>query len=212
MLWASQSQCCPPALVRWWSRSARVPTSLGRCCVEPRLASACSLKLLLLRPPGAPARPGCPSSLSSFCVSFQPWSLPSHCVYMAVVCTDLPSRGHFLSAVSAWPGVRLAVSLERRVGRDTGPRPGAPLLACLFRLLSLLCGACIPAAHVSLSWGHRCPGGAPSSCWCAHAPYTDLALFSGSDRSPVGWHPVVCSLSCTDEKAPCRCEGQTMHG
>lgn len=40
---------------------------------------------------------------------------------------------------------------------------------------------------------------------------TDLVLCFGSDRFPVGWLPVVFSLSCTDENAPFCCEGHTMN-
>lgn len=55
--------------------------------------------------------------------------------------------------------------------------------------------------------------------WCsvpglaapAVRPHADLVLCFGSDRFLVGWLPVVFSLSCTDEKPPFCCEGQTMN-
>lgn len=84
------------------------------CRAAPRLVSG-ALKLSL------PSASGglCPSRLfghlslpvphlplSSFCVSFQTWSLPSHCVHAATVCINPSSRGHLLPAAGAWLGVR----------------------------------------------------------------------------------------------------------
>lgn len=52
----------------------------------------------------------------------------------------------------------------------------------------------------------------PAPGWLLLRPHNDLLLCFGSDRFPVGWLPVVFSLSCTDENSPFCCEGQTMHG
>lgn len=69
------------------------------------------------------------------------------------------------------------------------------------------------------SWGCACPEGLGGICplptralslvFSAQGqpapflwPHADLLLCFGSDRFPVGWRPVVCSLSCTDENSP----------
>lgn len=72
--------------------------------------------------------------LSSFCVSFQTWSLPSHCVHTATVCINPSSRGHLLPAAGAWPGVRAHALLFSHAHR-AAPAAGLELLRALLRAL-----------------------------------------------------------------------------
>lgn len=117
------------------------------------------------------------------------------------------------------------VSLSRL---DSGPVVDELLgSACMLFLLpvflSLVLLSTCPGRRGSSwsSWGHGCPEWvrrhlSPSSqgtsvTGTALRPHADLVLCFGSDRFPVGWLPVVFSLSCTDENSPFCCEGQTMN-
>lgn len=99
------------------------------------------------------------------------------------------------------------------------------LLACHFFPIFLswlqrpFCAARGEGVQIETRW-QRIPSLPGSIVLCAPKllaglflwPYADLVLCFGSDRFPVGWLPVVFSLSCTDENSPFCCEGQTMHG